>query len=59
MSADMALWCRECQDCARGKIYKHLYSPMENIITPKRKFAHIYLDLVRPLPTSREDTTIS
>jgi hypothetical protein len=30
-----------------------MHSPVEDIVTPTRKFAHIHLDLAGPLPSSR------
>ena len=57
MSADIAAWCRDCQGCARGKVHKHVHTPIQNFTTPSRRFAHLHVDLVGPLPASREGFT--
>ena len=57
MSANIAAWCRDCQCCARGKVHKHVHTPVQVFVTPSRRFAHLHVDLVGPLPTSQEGYT--
>ena len=57
MSADVAAWCRDCQGCARGKVHKHVHTPVQSFTTPSRRFAHLHVDLVGPLPASRDGFT--
>jgi len=52
--ADVARWCRSCQHCQRGKITKQPPAATQPIPVPSRRFSHIHVDLVGPLPTSRE-----
>jgi transposase InsO family protein len=57
LSADIARWCKDCQECARGKVHKHVHAPLQPFPAPSRKFGHLHLDLVGPLPASKEGHT--
>ena len=57
MMADIRDWCRNCQWCARAKVHTHIKAPVQPIQVPRRKFAHVHLDLVGPFPPSREGHT--
>jgi len=57
MSRDVAEWCKDCQSCARGKVTRHVHSPVQPIAIPDRRFSHIHVDLVGPLPPSAEGFT--
>jgi len=52
MSSDIAALCRDCQDCQRGKVTKQPAASPDPIAVPSRRFSHIHVDLVGPLPTS-------
>jgi cleavage and polyadenylation specificity factor subunit 1 len=54
MARDINAWCRECQDCARGKVTRQPAAPVEPIPVPSQRFSHVHVDVVGPLPTSRE-----
>ncbi len=47
-------WCRDCQTCQRGKVTKQPPAMVQNFATPCRRFAHVHLDLVGPLPRSED-----
>jgi hypothetical protein len=51
---DVAAMCRACQQCQRGKVHKQPAAPVQAIPVPARKFSHVYVDLVGPLPASSE-----
>jgi transposase InsO family protein len=53
LSTDVATWCRQCVSCQRGKVVRHVHLPLERIAIPPRRFAHLHVDLVGPLPVSR------
>jgi transposase InsO family protein len=53
LAKDVSLWARECVNCQRGKVIKHVHLPPEQIPIPARRFAHLHVDLVGPLPVSR------
>jgi transposase InsO family protein len=57
MATDVASWCKECQDCARGKTTVHVAAEVEPIQVPSRRFSHLHVDLVGPLPTSKSGET--
>jgi cleavage and polyadenylation specificity factor subunit 1 len=52
MAADIAAWCRECQGCNRGKVTAQPAAPVQPIPIPCRRFTHVHVDLVGPLPVS-------
>jgi transposase InsO family protein len=54
LSKDVAAWCKDCQQCARGKVHKQPAAPVHAIPVPQHRFTHVHVDLVGPLPTSAE-----
>ena len=49
-----AKWCIDCQHCACGKVMEQETTVVENIQIPDANFWHIHMDLVGPLPTSKD-----
>lgn len=49
----VGLWARSCISCQRAKIHRHVRTPLEVFQVPNRRFDHIHVDLVGPLPLSR------
>ena len=45
-------WASECLDCQRAKTVRHVRLPPLPIEVPARRFAHVHVDLVGPLPPS-------
>ena len=59
MRRDITRWTRECQQCARSKVYRHSKAPLQIVMPPpKGRFTHIYVDLTGPLPSSKGYTYI-
>ena len=59
MRRDITRWTRECQQCARSKVYRHTKAPLQIVMPPpKGRFTHIYVDLTGPLPSSKGYTYI-
>ena len=52
-------WARACIGCQRSKIHKHIHSAVPQVPVPARRFSHIQVDLVGPLPSSKGFTTCS
>ena len=52
LGKDVNLWTRSCLDFQRGKVYRHAKAEVLPIPVPSRRFSHIYVDLVGPLPSS-------
>ena len=53
MRSDLRLWTRQCQDCQRAKIGRHVHAPLQCRPPPDRRFGSLHVDLVGPLPESR------
>ena len=54
MASDAAAWCRDCQHCLRGKVTSQPAAPLQPIPVPRRRFSHVHIDLVGPLPVSAD-----
>ncbi len=57
MTSDIARWVRECQHCSRGKVTSQLAAPVQPVQVPARRFSHIHVDLVGPLPVATDGST--
>jgi Integrase zinc binding domain len=53
-ASDVAQWCRECINCACGKVGAHVKMPLEPIAIPAVKFQHVHVDIVGPLPVTSQ-----
>ena len=58
MSKDVGLWARECVLCQQSKTHRHVHLQPAIIPVPARRFAHVHIDLVGPLPQSSGFTQI-
>jgi len=52
MSRDVTAWARSCLSCQRSKVHRHVHLQAAHIPVPARRFAHLHIDLVGPLPLS-------
>ena len=52
ITKDAKEWARTCLACQRAKIYRHTESGIGSFQQPKRRFSHIHVDVVGPLPIS-------
>ena len=56
-AADVTAWCKDCQQCARGKVTSQETAPVEPIPVPRVPYTHVHVDLVGPLhPSSKGHT---
>jgi transposase InsO family protein len=53
---DCRSWARACQACQRSKVSRHTVTPVGDFGLPPARFLHVHIDLVGPLPTSKEYT---
>ncbi|XP_061887393.1 uncharacterized protein LOC133638619 [Entelurus aequoreus] len=53
LKKDIRDWVRTCVACQRAKIHRHVKAPLEQFAVPERRFDHVNVDLVGPLPPSR------
>ena len=49
----VAHWARTCVPCQTSKIQQHVKAPLATFKVPQRRFDHIHVDIVGPLPPSR------
>ena len=52
LNKQVTAWCRDCQPCQRAKVTRHVKSAVQPIPVPGRRFAHVHVDLVGPLPAT-------
>ena len=57
MRSDIAAWCRDCVGCNRGKAGKQLKAAVEPMEIPQRRFSHVHVDLVGPMPVAADGST--
>ena len=53
IKADCQKWARGCIACQKSKVSRHVSSPAGTFAPPSRRFEHIHIDLVGPLPSSQ------
>ncbi len=53
LSTDVTAWAKACLGCQRAKVHRHVKVPPQHIPVPTRRFSHIHVDLVGPLPASK------
>jgi len=53
MKRDCRSWARACIPCQRSKISQHVSAPLGNFETPSRRFKHVHVDIIGPLPPSQ------
>ena len=49
-------WAQSCVPCQRSKVHKHTKAPLSQFELPTRRFDHVHIDLVGPLPESQGHT---
>uniref|UniRef100_A0AAQ4Q920 Gypsy retrotransposon integrase-like protein 1 n=1 Tax=Gasterosteus aculeatus aculeatus TaxID=481459 RepID=A0AAQ4Q920_GASAC len=52
LKKDVRDWANTCLDCQRAKVHRHTKAPLELFPVPERRFDHVNVDLVGPLPSS-------
>ncbi len=53
MARQVKEWTKCCLECQRAKVQRHTRAPLTPIPVPTRRFDHIHVDLVGPLPPSQ------
>ena len=56
LARDVGEWAKNCLGCQKGKVTRHVHLAAEHIPVPARRFAHLHVDLVGPLPPSQQCT---
>ena len=57
LAADVVNWCKECDACNRAKVTKQPTTSVEKMAIPGARFSHVHVDIVGPLPPSRDGYT--
>ena len=52
LKKQVGLWAQQCTDCQSSKVQTHVRAPLDKFAVPQRRFDHIHVDLVGPLPPS-------
>ena len=53
MSRDVGLWVKSCIPCQKSKISTHVHASVPSIPVPTRRFSHVHVYIVGPLPVSQ------
>ena len=53
LNKQVKAWTKECIPCQRAKVHTHTRAPLEKFEVPDKRFGHINIDIVGPLPPSR------
>ena len=52
LQKQIGIWSKQCIACQSSKIHTHVRAPLQMFNVPQRRFDHIHVDLVGPLPPS-------
>ncbi|XP_061663933.1 LOW QUALITY PROTEIN: uncharacterized protein K02A2.6-like [Syngnathoides biaculeatus] len=52
LKKDVQAWVDSCVACQRAKVHRHTKAPLEPFAVPERRFDHVNVGLVGPLPPS-------
>ena len=52
LNKQVGVWARACIPCQTSKVQQHIRAPLQSFRNPGRRFDHIHIDLVGPLPPS-------
>lgn len=53
INKDCVTWARECIPCQKAKVTRHTKTPLSSFPNQTKRFDHVHLDIVGPLPPSR------
>lgn len=56
INRDVREWTKSCVPCQKSKVQRHIKSPLATFATLEARFQHVHIDLVGPLPHSRNCT---
>lgn len=52
INKQVGIWAKQCLQCQASKVHRHTNAPLQTFDVPQRRFDHINIDLVGPLPAS-------
>ena len=53
LNKEVTGWARTCMSCQRSKVRTHTKAPLQKFEPTSRRFDHVHIDLVGPLPESQ------
>ena len=53
LSKQVGAWAKSCLRCQAAKVHRHTASPVTHFALTTRRFDHVHVDLVGPLPPSQ------
>ena len=53
VNKDVGTWAKTCIPCQKSKVQRHVAAPLEHGRLPDRRFQHLHVDIVGPLPISQ------
>ena len=53
LGRQITIWARCCLPCQRAKVHRHIRAPLSKFEPTSRRFEHVHIDLVGPLPESQ------
>ena len=56
MNKEVTAWAKSCPRCQISKVHQHVRAPLGSFNLPDRRFDHVHVDIVGPLPSSRGQT---
>ena len=56
LAKQVTAWASQCLACQCRKVTRHVHMLPEPITVPHRRFSHIHVDLIGPLPAARGAT---
>ena len=56
IAKDVREWARACIRCQTAKVHQHIRAPLQQFEKPAARFAHVHVDLVGPLTSSKGHT---
>ncbi|CAI2733638.1 unnamed protein product [Schistosoma spindalis] len=52
MNKDVRMWVKQCLQCQRSKVHRHVAAPIGTFATPDARFDHVHIDIIGTLPPS-------
>ena len=49
----VGIWAKTCLRCQAAKVHRHTTAPVDQFVPATRRFDHIHVDIVGPLPPSQ------
>lgn len=53
MNKECTIWARQCIPCQKAKVSRHTKTPLGSFPNQTKRFDHVHLDIVGPLPPSQ------